>query len=214
MNQPVMILDDTKVPVNARIKTIEIVDNITVLVTLNQDVSGYGQSTNARIKAYLPNTVNSNMMMYIPTSSAPNVLASDFKFSPDTDDQSVLAAIAGTDIMLNSEGDIAVLPSGDVKVAGGIANLVQAAKLKLTTPKGSLIQHPDYGLGILAGSPTQEFDANETFADIERAFADDDRFDSVLASRVTKRGGVVTIDVALQPPQTNSILPLTVNLRK
>jgi hypothetical protein len=214
VNQPVMVLDETKVPVNARIKTIEIIDNITVLVTLDQDVSGYGQSTNAKLKAYLPNTVNSNMMLYIPTNSAPNVLASDFKFSPDMDDQTVLSAIAGTDIMLNSEGDIAVLPSGDVKVSGGIANLVQAAKLKLTTPKGSLIQHPDYGLGVMAGTPTQEFDVNEAFADIERAFADDDRFDSVLASRITKKGGTVTIDVALQPPQTNSVLPLTVNLRK
>lgn len=214
INQPIMVVDDIKVPVSARIKKIQIVDTVTVLLTLDRDVTGYGSDSGARIKAFLPNTVNSNMMIYIPTASTPTILAEDFKFSPDVSDQSVLGAIAGADIALTSEGDLAVMPSGDVRIVSGIANLLQAAKLKLVTPKGSIIQHQDYGLGVMAGTPTGEFDANDAFSRIEESFGQDDRFGSVLASRVSKKGGTVEIDVALGLPNTDAILPLTVNLRQ
>jgi hypothetical protein len=214
VNQPVLLSDSAHVPLNARIKKIEVVDNVTVYLTLDKDATGYGESTATTLRAYLPNTVNSNMLIYIPTDSQPTVLGQDFKFSPDINDQSVLAAISGSDILLTSEGDIAVMPSGDVRTAVGVANLIQAATLKLVTPIGSLVQHPTYGLGVLAGTPTSEFDVNTTFGYIEQAFGADDRFQSVLASKISKRGNTVTIDVALQMPNTDSILPLTINLRQ
>ena len=152
--------------------------------------------------------------MYIPTIQGPTILAEDFKFSPDISDQSVLAAIAKSDIALTSDGDIAVLPSGDVRIATGIANLTQAATLKMVTPRGSLIQHPRYGFGILPGTNTAEFDTKTAFSSIEEAFISDGRFDSVLASRITKQGNTVAIDIALGLPNTDAILPLSINLRQ
>ena len=209
-----MIIDNVKPIINARISKIETINTITVLVTLNKSVTGYNQGTGARLKAYLPNTVNSNMMLYIPTQAEPTILAKDFKFSPDTSDQSVLSVISGADIALTSEGDIAVLPSGDVKVVTGTANLIQAAILKIRTPIGSLIQNPNYGLGILAGTSTAEFDISQNFKKIEAAFASDDRYGSVLASRIAKKGPSVEIDIVLGLPDLDAVLPININLKQ
>lgn len=214
INQPIMLTAKGLPQLNARIKQIEVINTVTVLLTLDTTATGYGQSAAAQMQAYLPGTINSNMLIYVPSASAPTVLAQDFKFAPDINDQTVLAAIAGTDILLNSEGDIAVTSTGDVKVASGVANLLQAATLVLETPLGSLIQYPSYGLGVLPGTAFSDYDINAGFKQIQAAFASDDRFSGVLASRIFKIGPISKIDIALALPNTNAILPLSVNLRQ
>jgi len=52
--------------------------------------------------------------------------------------------VLGRDLALDD--DLQLLPGGDVDTREGLANFVQALRLRLATEKGELWSHPDYGV--------------------------------------------------------------------
>lgn len=212
IGQPILLSQNNGTTLAAKIASIQQINETLFFIGIDQIATGFNQSVGAFFTAHLPNTVNSGMLIYIPTATQPTVLGSNYQYSPSIVDQGTLSMISGSDILLSSSGDIVTLPTGDVKIATGMANLIQAATLKLVTPLGSLITHPAYGLGILPGTPTTEFNARTTLTNIEKSFSQDNRYQSVLAARVQKNGPVASISVILGINNGSSVLPLSVTV--
>ena len=52
----------------------------------------------------------------------------------------------GTDIQLDSDGNIIILESNDVSLISGVANVLQAVDLRLSTQLGSMLRQTAFGL--------------------------------------------------------------------
>lgn len=213
VGQSVLVQDTIHTPLAAKIKTIDVINVSTTLLGLDVNATGYGKSTNAFIQAFLPGTVNSGMMIYIPTQTTPTILRQDFQFSPDIKDQTILSAISKIDFMLTTEGDLATTSNGNVRYSYGIANLIQAANLKILTPVGSILQYPNYGFGLQSGTNTALIDAKNVTKFLQQSFGSDQRYSGVLASRVVKSGPSLKLDLILGLPNIDTPLPLSVTLR-
>lgn len=77
--------------------------------------------------------------------------------------------LLGTDILL-ADGDFEVIPTGDVETVSGRACLAQDLVHRLSTPRGDLMGHPDYGLDLyrflhMETTPVHVLDFQRAFED-------------------------------------------------
>lgn len=214
VNQRIFIEAENLDAVAAKIKQIEILSELEAILTIDKDVTGYGESVDGAVRAYAPSTTNSNMLIMIPSINEPTILDENFKFSPDIEDQRAIGAMAKADLLLSSQGDIVFTSSGSAKVSSGVSNLVQAAKLKLLTPRGSLINYSWYGSGVLPGTNTADIDASQIKKSLQETFQSDPRFGPILASRIQKSGVAMQTDVIVSLPDLDTTLPISVAVRQ
>ena len=196
-----------------KILSIDIVSPTQIVLQLSgpNDTSIYRIEDGAQIQAYMPDTVNSNMLIAIP-SDAPVSTAGAAKPLPGYSDLNGLAKIAQVDFLLNSSGDLVLSSSGDVSLAIGLANLIQVAKMILLTPIGSIATDPTFGNTVSAGLSTADLTATDIMTQLDAMFAQDPRYAGVLAANVIVNGPAVSITVVAKIANTNLILPLTTEL--
>lgn len=107
----------------------------------------------------------------------------------------------GTDLAVDDDGNLVALPTGDVELVRGRACLVQSLWLRVNTPRGGLLGHPEYGCDLIAF--VQGDDTPETRAaaeqEVESAIEGDPRVASVRASTVSLGDGTVEMRVEVTP---------------
>lgn len=215
IGQIVQVISDTKKPVSRKIKSIDQYSAIESIITFesveNETLSGYKLSDNARIKTFLPNTVNSLKLIAIPSQQDPTI-SGRIRLGAQIEDLNGIARTAKTDFLLNSDGDIVFTSGGDVKTASGLTNLIQAALIKLRTKTGYLIQHPEFGAGIEPGTSSSEIDVNLIFQAIKASFDEDERFSGILSTSIEKTGNAVNIKLLLGVAGSESLLPLETSI--
>lgn len=215
IGQVVLIKSDTEKQIKKKIRSIDTVSSIETIVTFEESGSGslsiYKPRDNAKIIAFMPNTVNSNMLIAIPTA-APATVKSLIKTTPGVEDLNGMAQIAMQDILLDLDGDIIFTGGGDLKTAEGVTNLIQAAMLKIKTKAGALLQHPDYGNSVEPGTPTSEIDADQILESLKTAFAEDSRFSGILAAEIEKVGVTMNIKILVGLSNTDVTLPLSAQI--
>jgi hypothetical protein len=209
INQIVTIYSNNQPRTMRRILNIETINDTNHLITVDglDNLNVYTTSAQARIKAYLPGTVNSSNQIFIPSNlDAPDDIRARpiplFKADP-------LVGLSKVDLLLNDSGDIALDNYKDIKLAGGMTNLIQALKLKFATPIRSLIKHPEYGSGVGPGTSTAEFTATDIYNKIKETIIADPRFSDIERLRVTLQGPTLTIEVSVRIANGNGILPLS-----
>lgn len=81
----------------------------------------------------------------------------------------------GRDLALDE--DFALLPGGDVDTREGLANFVQALRLRLATEKGELWSHPDYGVRMrrFVKAPATPINRMDMEAEVAEAIEADPR---------------------------------------
>lgn len=91
--------------------------------------------------------------------------------------------------------------SGTLRRVEGYENLTQALLMRLNTPKGSLILHPEYGnsLGELLGQRNTEANVNKILVNIERTIRQDSRVKNVSVTATSVDDEEVTIGVTITP---------------
>lgn len=210
VGQLVQILSDTQAPTARHIKSIEVISEIESVLIFDGEanLSNYLKSDNARLKAYLPDTVNSLKMIAIPSESAVNV-PDTIKLTPSGKDLDIITQIAKIDILLQSDGDIALTSSGDFVQAVGMQNLVQAAKMRLLTSLGSILTDPSFGNPIQAGQNVADINSKQLINMLNASFADDPRYTGVMAARANIIGPVAKIDLLLGIANSGVFLPIT-----
>lgn len=198
-------------PVKKRITRIEMFPNTATIYLDGTPVDSYTTAGQATVHAFLPDTVNSQSLIWIPsnlpvaqdltTRSIPGLLN-----LPGTIDR------GGVDLLVTQSGDAAITPDGDWKLAVGLTNLTQRVRTAFATPKGSLPQHPTYGLGLTAGANIGDTSAEEILIATTGMFADDADFAGVNAARVKKDGNSLTIRLDVSVAGEENLLPVSLEV--
>jgi len=172
-------------------------DNLDILTTLSQ----------AKIKGYLAGTVNSQNQIFIPADGP--IEQDDLITTPKRFDEDRLARISKVDWLLDENGDLAINDLGEIQLAGGLTNLVQALKLKIKTKKGTLLQHLDYGLGISHGISIADIESGELVQSLNKMIEDDPRYDGINRLNIKVVGSKLSIDLAVNIASGSGVLPIT-----
>lgn len=161
-----------------------------VVVTLSGEANldEYLLADNANIRVFKPNTVNSSQFVLIPSATPlpgqQNETTPWFLVGSPAEEKR-----AGIDIALDEKsGDLQFTSNGDISLSYGIANAIQAIRLKLSTELGSNRLHPTYGLVNLVGSRNIN-EANVKTALVESITSQigaDSRFDRVESINVVR----------------------------
>jgi hypothetical protein len=198
-----------------KIKSIDIINTAQTFITFEAGnftpITSYKPSDNAYIRIYQPHTVNSDMIIAMPSNLPPDQ-EPIYKITPELKDLNNLAKIAKIDFLLNSEGDLILTGGGDIKYAAGLTNIVQAATMILKTNSNSLLQDPNFGIPDLIGQNTSEVKAQSIADSINESFKNDPRFAGLVAVEIQKSGPAITINSLLNITNTDIRLPISAEL--
>lgn len=177
------------------------------------DLSRYTVTSGAIVQAFLPDTVNSQQQIFIPSDSEP--LEDDFRVKsiPGLDSFDPLLQSGGIDLLLTPGGDLVITPDGDCRLAVGLNNSIQRVRLALGTPRGSLLHHPEYGIGLRAGISTAELQAQDVLDGIKNLFRNDPGFTGVQAAAVNKYGNSLRIRLSIGLRGVPQFIPVQVEVK-
>jgi hypothetical protein len=131
----------------------------------------------AKIKAFLPGTVNSQNQIYIPSDQTITEEARTYDIPFLKED--TLTDFSKVDWLIDDRGDVVVNSFGEMALANGTTNLIQALKMKIMTQKGSLLSNPDFGLGLKPGVNVSEIDIENILIDLRDMVLQDSRFSDI-----------------------------------
>ena len=178
------------------------------------DLDQFSVMAQARIHAFLPETVNSTQSIFIPSSGSPDRQDQKLKDIPGVDDFDPLIEISGVDLLLTQSGDLAMTPDGDLRLAYGMNNIIQKIRTALATPKGSLLHFPAYGFVSLLGVSVADIDANSIRSSIQNLLSGDPAFVGIQSVAITVSGPAVRISFAVQIRGVDKLIPVTVDVKR
>jgi len=171
------------------------------------DLSAYSTNNNAKLEAFLPGTVNSQQIIYIPSDNlAPAAI--EARSIPGINEFDPLLQVSGIDLLLTPSGDLAIGSDGDIKLAYGLQNIVQTIRLALATPKGSLLQHPQFGIDIPIGGSLADISASDLLKSIQNLFDGNSTFTGVSSAVVENKGSSLSITLVVGIKGLSQVVPL------
>lgn len=200
IGQKVEIYSSVKLPEVHTILQIKSQGSNLQLTLSSSALTGFNVGDAAKIKFYLPNTINSSSYILLPIGTAPDT--SDFV--PEarkvyaTANLDLVDKIMGVDILTDKNGDIVITPQGDVKYALGMTNALQSLRVLLQSYVGTYLRHPTYGGGVEPGQSNAELNARQIRQGIERTVLSDPRFAAIEGLNVKITGSVSTIDLSVR----------------
>jgi hypothetical protein len=213
IGQIVEVMSDTQPTTVRKIDAIDTLSSIEMVVTFSgtNDLNKYTIADNASIKAFLPDTVNSLKLIAIPSDDAVSD-ANRIKTNPSREDLDFLTTMAKIDILLTSDGDLALTGQGDFTESVGLQNLTQAAMLKLQTKAYSIVNDPTFGNPVSSGISIADLNAKDLIKRLQKLFADDPRFGPVIAATAEVKGPAVVINLLIKVAELDYHLPLSVQV--
>ena len=197
-----------------RVTKIEVLSPSTAVVTVDgdPDLDRFGTLAGASVHAFLPDTVNSQMTVYLPSDNAPADIDLQLRAIPGLDVYDQLLAVGGVDLLLTSDGDLVLTPDGDTRWAVGMTNIVQTARIALSVVQGTLLHHPEFGLPIEVGQSVADLDARGLLKASQGLFAGDPTFTGVQSASVRVVGGGASVSLGVGIRGQPRALPITFNL--
>lgn len=215
VGQLVTVLSDSQRPTKRRITKIRTVSDNLHIVTLDgeADLDRFSTMANARIHTYLPDTVNSQQMLFVP-SDIPVDEELTSRDIPGVNAVTGTIERGGVDLLLTPSGDMALTSDGDWLLAVGQANILQRVRIAFGTPRGSLVQHPSYGVGLEPGTSLADIDAQQTLQAVKGMFAGDPDFVGVNGVKVEKRGPTMSVKLSIGIAGTSASLPVSLDVQR
>lgn len=166
----------------------------------------------ALLFAFLPGTINSTQIIYIP-SQVP-AAQPDFQApgNPNINPFDSLLQVGGVDILLTQDNDIFMTPDGDSRYAVGLQNITQVVRLALSTPKGSLLLHPEYGLTLQPGTNVADLTADQVLAQLRTTFRFDPMFTNFTSASVILAPPAAQITATIGIAGWPTEIPITFNV--
>lgn len=186
----------------------------TITVDGDPDLSRFTTMGEATLHAFLPDTVNSQMTLYMPSDKPPPTADAQTKSVPGLDVYDQLLNAGGFDLLLTPTNDLVITPDGDCKLAVGLQNIVQTARIRLSVQQGSLNRHPTFGLPLKVGMSTADLDAKDLLKAVKNLFVDDPVFTGVQSASVYKNGPTAKIMMSVGVQGTSQYIPLAFDLRR
>jgi hypothetical protein len=209
-----VFINSTTQPSTARtIINITPLSQTSFLITLdglaNLDV--FTIADGAYIQAYLPGTVNSQNVIFIP-SDLPTTVDDQINI-PASVANVDLVGLSKVDWLLGPDGDIATTNTGDFRLAAGLPNLIQALVLKFSTPQGTSLLNPNFGLPIKSGTMVSDTSATQIYSQIVAMITSDSRFSGISGMQVNLTPPSAVINLGIQlPGQGQGIFPVSFQL--
>lgn len=216
VGQPVWLSSVAVTREQRRIVKIERLGPGQYLTTLdgNLDLDKYTTQANAVLQAFLPNTVNSQQIIYIPSQTDPK--DGDFKTKsiPGVNEYDALISVGGVDLLLDQNNDLIITPDGGTMWAVGMVNIVQKVRLAVQTKIGTLMQHPSYGLPLSVGTSIADYSADEVKSAVEGLFANDPTFAGVVGAQVQINGPVTQLQMGVEVSGAQMVIPISMNVQR
>jgi hypothetical protein len=172
------------------------------------DLNKFKISDQAAIHFFLPATVNSGKVIFIPSDSPTTNTDLELRFVPTISDLERLLQVGGVDGALTNAGDIAITPDGNWPLVQGLANLIQYARVALSTPVGSLLLYPGFGIDVQIGQSLADTSAADILASIKNSFRLNSAFTGIASALVTTEGPVTRITLELAIKGMDATLPV------
>lgn len=212
IGQTVFINSNTQNATARKIINIVQLSQTSFLLTLDglANLSVFKLSDQAYIQAYLPGTVNSENVIWMPSDlPAP---ADDGISIPSSVSNIDLVGLSKVDWLLNQYGDIAIDNSGSFRLAAGLPNLIQALTLKFSTPLGTSLLNPDFGLSVQPGKMVSDTSAGDIYKQIVKMITADPRFSGVSGLQVNVTPPAVNISLGIGLAGMRGIFPVSFQL--
>lgn len=212
IGQRIVLKSSSQSPSARRVLEIDRLSDTSFLLSLDGDpnLDTFVVADGAYLQAYLPGTVNSQQKIFIPSDlpvpNDPSILI------PGSVAGDPLVGVSKVDWLLTDTGDIATNSFGDFRLAAGLTNIIQCLKLKIGTQKGSILTHPEYGLGIRAGIMNSDISVQDIYNSINKLVEEDPRFQSLDSLQVDLSGPTLTISMGVTITGQNGVFPLTFEL--
>jgi hypothetical protein len=216
VGQPVYITSDNVVRTPRTVTKIDQLSPSQIMVTVdgNADMDQYVTLANAKLEAFLPNTVNSQMLIYIPSDLEPKDSDFTFKSIPGIAEYDSFIAVGGIDLLLTPANDLVITPDGDSRWAVGLTNIVQKVRLALSVVQGTLNRHPSYGLPLEVGMSLADLSAADVVKAAEGMFAGDPTFTGIKAASINVTGPSAALSIAVEVAGTNQVIPVTAQVSR
>lgn len=214
LGQTITLMGAAQTPSSRVILGIERLSDTSYLVTLDGEanLSNFTTAAGSYLQAYLPGTVNSQQKIFIPSDQSvptdPHIIV------PALTSVDPLTGMSKVDILLTDDGDIAVNNYGDFRFAYGMTNIVQALRIKFGSIAGSIILHPEFGLGIKPGTINGSINAQQIYSSINSQLKQDSRFAGVGSLQVILNGPILTINLGVILANKQGVFPITFQVTK
>jgi len=202
-------LSSNTVPVFIRkITAIEKITDTNYLLTVDgeDNLSILKLADVAKIKSYLPGTINSQNQIYIPSDKVTPSEARTFDIPFLKDDP--LTGLSKIDWLLDENGDVVVNSFGEMSLANGTTNLVQSLKMKVMTQKGTILSNPEFGLGLQPGISVADADIQNILKDLRDMVLQDSRFQAIENIEVNILPPEVSITISAVLADGRGIFPI------
>lgn len=192
-----------------KVTNIEKINESNYLITVDglANLDNLQTIQSARMRAYLPGTINSQMSIYIPS----NDVAQDddrIKEIPRLKDDE-LTRISKIDFLLTENNDIALDSYGDIRLSNGYNNLVQAIKLKVITQRNTLLRHLDQGIGVRPGVSSADISNSQIANELNTMIVADPRFDGLDRLDIFLEGATLKMSMIVKIKNSTGIIPIS-----
>jgi hypothetical protein len=213
IGQTIYLYANTQAPTARTLINIVQLSQTSFLLTLdglaNLD-TGFTLANQAYIQAYLPGTVNSQNVIWVPSNIT--TVPDDMINIPASVASVDLVGLSKVDWLLTPQGDLATTNSGDFRLAAGIPNLIQALSIKLGTQLGTSLLNPDFGLSVRPGAMVCNTSAGDIYNEIEYLIEADPRFDGISGLQVNAQPPSVGISLGVQLAGQQGVFPVSFQL--
>lgn len=196
------------------IKEVPLSGEIIVTLSGEANLGQYLLADQASIRVFKPNTVNSSQYVLIPSTQKMDGIRKDetpwFQASSAADEKRTKI-----DIAVDESGALLFSPNGDLALSYGLANAIQATKLKLLTEQGSNRYHPQYGIVNVAGQKSGDDVAIKSALvnSITSQIQADPRFDRVESLNVARAqsstGVAYNINLVVRLVGSSTLIPIS-----
>ncbi len=216
VGQPVWISSNASTRTLRRITKIDVLSPSFAMVTVNgdPDMDSYGTLAHATLHAFLPNTVNSQQTIFIPSDKEPK--AQDFKMKavPGVDIYDPLITIGGIDLLLTPKNDLVITPDGDSRWSVGLTNVVQFVRLAFSTRTGTLLQHPEFGLPLEVGQSVADLSPDDVVRSAQAMFENNPTFSGVANATIDVSGPTARLGVGVTLASSGDVIPVSAEIAK
>ena len=200
-------------PSSARtILGIDRLSDTSFLITLDglPNLDNFTTAAISKLQAYLPGTVNSQQKIFIPSDlPVPN----DSNIIPPSGTANdPLTGLSKVDWLLTDKGDLAVNNYGDFRYSSGITNIMQALRIKFGSKSGTILTHPNFGLGVKVGVISSDLQIQNLYNSINEMIQEDPRFQGVSSLQIILNGPTLTINLGVTIAGVQGVFPVTFNL--
>jgi len=167
-------------------RTIPVSGEIVLQLSGDPDLDKFKTNENAYVRVFKPNTANSQFFILIPIVGATTQQQLNetpwFLRTKKEDEKQ-----AGVDLAIDDAGDLLFTAAGDLTLSYGLANALQAAKMKFVVESGTLNRHDDFGIVSIIGATNIDMSTNKgkLTTSIISAIQADARFSAVESLSIT-----------------------------